>query len=244
VPRELDFVNEGRNAERVAALLAAREDVGVPAVHWDLTTRRVLVMDFADGIKITDTGRLREAGIDVARVARTLVEVFCEQNLVHGFFHADPHPGNLLVQRTPDGAPRLVLLDFGLAKELPPDFRSGVVRFAAALLRGSADAMADALLALGFETRDGRRESMAALAALILDAAIQVQENSTLDRALAEKLGERIADAVRENPIVRMPSHVVLLGRVLGLLSGVNRSLEADLDLVRTILPYAFGDGP
>ena len=78
-------------------------------------------------------------------------------------------------------------------------------------------------------------------ARFVLDAAIQVQERSRLDRDLAERLGERISDEIRDNPVVRIPSHVVLLGRVVGLLSGVIRSLESRVDLVQTVLPYAFG---
>jgi predicted unusual protein kinase regulating ubiquinone biosynthesis (AarF/ABC1/UbiB family) len=115
-------------------------------------------MEFIDGIKITDVAGLRSAGLDTNQVARRLAEAYCEQILGHGFFHADPHPGNILVQRRPDGAPRLVLLDFGLAKDLPPRFRDGVVAFTAALVQGRSQDMAQALVDLGFETRRGGPE--------------------------------------------------------------------------------------
>lgn len=238
VPLELDFENEGRNAETVSGYFEHRPDVLIPRIFWQHTTRRVLVMEFMDGIKITDLGGLRRAGIDAERVAELLVETFCEQILVRGVFHADPHPGNLLVQPSPAG-PRLVLLDFGLVKDLPPSFRKGVAAFAVSLLRGDADAMATALLDLGFETRDGSPDSLAQIARFMLEAAIKVQERSFLDRDLAEEIGRSLTDEIRANPIVRAPSHVVLLGRVLGLLSGVNRSLETKVDLLRTVLPYA-----
>ncbi len=244
VPRELDFVSEGRNAERVAALFEGRDDVAVPAVHWAWTSRRLLVMEFMEGVKITDTAQLRRAGLDVDRVATLLAEVFGEQILRHGFFHADPHPGNLLVQTLPSGAPRLVLLDFGLAKELPEGFRAGAVRFAAALLQGSPDAMAAALLELGFETRGGSPADLVRVARSVLDAALAIRERGGIEPALAEQLGEKLADELRDHPIVRVPSHVVLLGRALGLLSGVNRTLDARLDLVRTLLPYALPPPP
>jgi predicted unusual protein kinase regulating ubiquinone biosynthesis (AarF/ABC1/UbiB family) len=195
-------------------------------------------MEFVDGIKITDVAALRRAGIEPDRVARTLAEAYAEQVLVHGFFHADPHPGNLLVQRRPSGEPRLVFLDFGLAKELPPRFREGVARFTGALLRGDAAEMAGALLEMGFQTRDGSPRSLAEIARFLLEVATSLRERSHLDPETVERVRREVPERIRRNPIVRIPSHVVLLGRVLGLLSGVSRSLETRLDLVRILLPF------
>jgi predicted unusual protein kinase regulating ubiquinone biosynthesis (AarF/ABC1/UbiB family) len=241
MPRELNFVNEGHNAETIGRRFKDRSDIAVPRIHWELTTRRVLVMQYMDGIKITDLAGLRDAGLDPARVSQLLVEAYCEQVLQHGFFHADPHPGNLLVQRQPSGEPRLVFLDFGLAKELPAHFRQGAVDFAAALLRGEPDAMAEALLALGFETRDGRPEALGEIARFMLELGQRFRHGVRRDTTMSERFGREIPERIRENPIVRVPTHLVLLGRVLGLLSGVNRSLDARIDLARTIFPYVMG---
>jgi predicted unusual protein kinase regulating ubiquinone biosynthesis (AarF/ABC1/UbiB family) len=239
VPRELNFVNEGRNAETVGRFFKGREDVAVPRVHWELTTRRVLVTDFVDAIKITDVEGLRAAGLDTERVARILVEAYCEQVLVHGFFHADPHPGNLLVQRTARGEPRLVFVDFGLSKELPAHFREHALAFAGALLTGDVDEMAEAMLELGFETRDGRPDSLRGVAELLLDLAREFRHGVRLDAEFTDRFRSLVPERIRRNPIVRVPTHLVLLGRVVALLSGVNRSLDSRLDVARTILPYA-----
>jgi predicted unusual protein kinase regulating ubiquinone biosynthesis (AarF/ABC1/UbiB family) len=246
MPLELDFVNEAHNAERVAAFFADRDDVHVPRVHWEHTTRKVLVMEFIDGIKISDAPALRQAGVEPDAVMKTLIETYCEQILRQGFFHADPHPGNLLVQPTAgaDGKPRLVLLDFGLAKELPADFRSGIVTLATALLGGDAGNMARALFELGFETREGGIEALHDIAEVVLDVAIRLRKQSYLDPAIAREAAEELPRMIRENPIVRVPSHVVLLGRVVALLSGLGRTLNAKVDMLTTILPYAMPAAP
>lgn len=238
VPRELDFLAEARNAERVAGMFVGRSDVRVPSVHRELSTRRVLVMEFIDGVKITERAALVEAGFDLEQLMRTLIEAWCEQVLVHGFFQADPHPGNLLVER---GSGRLVLLDFGLAKQLPARFHADSLRLLLALLQRDADEMAEALVALGFATRDGSRASLAALARTGLRAARELAESGSLGPERFEQLGEELAEQLRRDPVVRVPSHVVLLGRTLGLLSGVARSLETQIDPLSVVLPYVVG---
>ncbi len=240
VPRELDFENEARNAEAIAAQFAHRKDIVVPKIHWELTARRVLVMEFVEGIKISDVDALDAAGIDRARVSALLVECFAEQVLTHGFFHADPHPGNLRIQTGPDG-PRLVLLDFGLAKDLPPNFRRGVVSFFTAMFQEQPEAAAAALLDLGFETRDGGADSLEGVARVLLEEGRELRRRAFLSRDRARDAGREIQDIIRRNPIVRMPSHLVLMGRVLGLLSGVGRSLGANVNLLEVLLPYALG---
>jgi predicted unusual protein kinase regulating ubiquinone biosynthesis (AarF/ABC1/UbiB family) len=238
VPRELNFLSEARNAEAIAGFFKDRDDIGVPRVHWELTTRRLLVMEYVDGIKISDVEGLRRAGVDLARVARTLAEAWCEQILGRGFFHADPHPGNVFVEPRQGAAPRVVLLDFGLAKDLPPTFREGVVGVAAAILRRDEGALAEALLELGFETRDRRADGLAEIARFVLDVAARPRERGAGGASLPERLADLLPEAIRRNPIVRVPTHLVLLARVLALLAGVNRSLGTRLDLAEIVLPY------
>jgi len=245
MPLELDFVNEAHNAERVAAFFASRDDIHVPDVVWEYTTRKVLVMEFIDGIKISDVAALRDANVPPDDVMKTLIESYCEQILRQGFFHADPHPGNLLVQPPGEGRERtrLVLLDFGLAKELPPAFRKGILELASALLSGSAPGMATALHDLGFETREGGVEALHDIAMVVLDVAVRLRQQSYLDPEVAREAGDELPRMIRENPIVRVPSHVVLLGRVVALLSGLGKTLDAKVDMLTTILPYVAGLG-
>jgi len=238
VPLELDFLNEGRNAERIAEFLAGRDDVTIPVIHWKWSTRRVLVMERMHGRKITDTEALRSAGVDLEAVMRTLIEVFAEMILVRGFFHGDPHPGNLLVESETG---RLVILDFGLAKELPDRFRETVLGFATALLQGDSAAMGHALIELGFETRDGREESLHEIAELILGVAKEIRQDGRVDPETMARLREEIPERIRQNPIVRVPHHLVLVGRVLALLTGLNAALGAKVDFLKILMPIALG---
>src|SRR6185436_6407379 len=114
-----------------------------------------------------DVAALEQAGIEKTAVARLLSEVYCYQILIDGFFHADPHPGNLLVRP----GPILVLLDFGLAKDFPPGFQQGVAQLTGAILQQDAPGVVAAFTALGFRTRSGSGDSLLALADAFLGSA-------------------------------------------------------------------------
>ena len=234
IPMELDFEHEADNCETIARNLAARADVVVPRVYREFSTRRVLVMELIEGIKITDVAALERAGIDKRAVAQKLMEVFCEQVLRDGFFHADPHPGNVMVQP----GPRLVLLDFGLAKDFPPRFRDGIVRLTFSILTVDNAGIAAAFDQLGFRTRDGSPETLITLANLLLGNTIR-RGRAYADKQLIEEFSEELPRALRVNPIVEVPADVLLVTRVMGLLSGLGKTLDSRVDLFATIMPYA-----
>ena len=234
IPMELDFEHEADNCETIARNLAMRADVVVPAVYREFSTRRVLVMELIEGIKITDVAALERAGIDKQAVAQKLMEVFCEQVLRDGFFHADPHPGNVMVQP----GPRLVLLDFGLAKDFPPRFRDGIVRLTFSILTSDNAGIAAAFEQLGFRTRDGSPETLITLANLLLGNTIR-RGRAYADKQLIEEFSEELPRALRVNPIVEVPADVLLVTRVMGLLSGLGKTLDSRVDLFATIMPYA-----
>jgi predicted unusual protein kinase regulating ubiquinone biosynthesis (AarF/ABC1/UbiB family) len=233
VPLELDFANEARNAERVAGDLAGRDDVLVPGVVWELTSRRLLVTEYAPGLRVTDVAGLRAAGIDPQDVARRLSDVFAQMILVHGFFHGDPHPGNILVQ--PDG--RLVLLDFGLAKALPDGFRRGMLALTLAIMRGDPTAVAAGFRALGFRTRDDSDDTLAVLGEAFLGYAMR-NGQAYADAALLAKFNDEVPEALKANPLTEIPGDVLLVGRVMGLLSGIGKQLGSEVDPTSVLLPY------
>jgi predicted unusual protein kinase regulating ubiquinone biosynthesis (AarF/ABC1/UbiB family) len=233
VPQELDFVHEAGNAERMKACLGERPDVLVPAIVREWTRRRVLVMEYAPGARVTDVDALRRLGLDPAVIARRLLDLFSEQLLVHGFFHADPHPGNILVQ--PGG--RLVLLDFGLAKELSATFRQDIGRLVLAIMSGDATAIAAAFRTLGFRTRNDSDESLAMLGEALIGWAIR-NGKSYPDAEMLAHFNEEMPRHMKANPLVEVPGDVLLVGRMMGILSGIGKQLGAQIDVGAVLLPY------
>jgi ubiquinone biosynthesis protein len=233
VPLELDFEHEAGNAERIRANLSHRTDVIVPQILRAYSTKKVLVMEYLPGIKITDVKALAAAAIDTQAVARILTEIYCQQILVDGFFHADPHPGNILVQP----GPRLVLLDFGLAKDFPPGFQLGVAQLTAAILMRDVPRMVAAFEALGFRTRNGNSDSLVALGDAFLGDAAR-EGKAYADPEMLERLNRDLARALRANPIVEAPSDLLLVVRVMGLLSGIGKQLDSRVDPMALMLPF------
>jgi aarF domain-containing kinase len=234
LPMELDFVHEADNAETVRRNFAHHPEVVVPEIYREFSTRRVLTMELIEGIKVTDVAALEAAGIDKHKVAQMLIENFCEQVLRDGFFHADPHPGNILVQP----GPKIVLLDFGLAKDFPPAFRDGFVRLTFSMLTSNREGMIQAFSDLGFRTRNGSPDTLLALADLFLGNTLK-SKKAYADKDLVEQFSEEFPRAIRANPVVEVPADVLLVSRMMGLLSGLGKTLDSQVDLFTTIMPYA-----
>ena len=234
IPLELDFVHEGHNAEAVARNFAARgDDALVPRIYWEYTTPCLLVMEFMEGIKVTEVEALRRAGIDTRAVAQKLTEAYLRQILLDGLFHADPHPGNLLVQP----GPRLVFLDFGLTKDLPPEFPAEMARLTTAIVRQDAAEIVASFRRLGFVTKNGGSESLLVLGEALLGHSVK-ENKAYADPEMVERFNGEVSQAMRKDPIVAAPSDLVLVGRVMGLLSGVGKQLGSEVNLLTTLMPY------
>jgi aarF domain-containing kinase len=230
IPHELDFIHEGHNAEATARNFAEQPEIVVPEIYWQYTTRRVLVMEYIEGIKITDLAAMDAAGIDRQAVAQLLVESYARQIFAHGFFHADPHPGNLFVQP----GPKLVILDYGLAKQLSPQFLRDFVRLMGAMIVGDREGLAAAFRALGFRTRHEDDAAFEALGEALVTRMSRNQEFNR-DRSMVSQFQQRLMRLLRENPIVKVPGEFLLIGRVMGLLSGLGTQLGSQVNLLEVL---------
>jgi predicted unusual protein kinase regulating ubiquinone biosynthesis (AarF/ABC1/UbiB family) len=231
IPLELDFIREGRNSERIAENFAAAEDIVVPDVYWDLTTKRVLVMEFVEGVKISDREGIERLGVDTADVAKVLIVAFSEMLLQHGIFHADPHPGNLLVQT----GPRLVLVDFGQVKEVGPQFRFVFAQMTKALLAEDNQALGKTFRALGFRMQQDTDEGYEDLGrAYVGDIAKQMTRTNAgwADPSMFRDSYRDILRILRANPLLQIPSDLLFVGRVMGLLNGLSMMLQSRTNLL------------
>ncbi|XP_058668537.1 uncharacterized aarF domain-containing protein kinase 5 [Ammospiza caudacuta] len=146
---ELDFENEARNSERCGRDLGHLRGVTVPRVHWGHCSKRVLTADFCEGCKITNVEGIQAMGLGLRDTAEKLIQVFAEQIFYTGFIHADPHPGNVLVQRGPDGRAQLVLLDHGLYETLSERDRVSLCGLWRSIVMRDHDGMRDRAEELG-----------------------------------------------------------------------------------------------
>ncbi len=224
VPQELDFINEGRSAETIIAALAHRGDVVAPAVVWEHTSGRVLVTEYVDGAKVSDVAALRAMGLDPREVAERVVDVWGEQVLGHGFFHGDPHPGNIIVLA--DG--RLSLIDFGLTARLTPAAREGVARLSIAAANRDPIAVMDAFRAMGFIAHDDSPVAFVGLSSRMMGTEGGIDDVNT-----------RLAQALRGFNIEGVPPEVLLVMRVQGLLKGLSTLLGRPGPVMPVWRPYA-----
>ena len=214
---ELDFLREAQHADRIRELFAGDESVVVPRIHHDLSTRRVLVMELVDGIKVTEKEVIEAAGLDPADVMQNLMRIYTRMILGAGFFQADPHPGNLFVRPNR----QIVLMDFGLAKELPEGFGLGLFELMFSMMTLNESAMLRAFDELGFATKTGDPSTFLQITRRMMARS----ETGHFEGEFTEDMTDELFEAIRENPVVSVPSDFVLVARVFSLLSGIAHTL-------------------
>ena len=214
---ELDFEREAENADHIRKLFRDDPKVVVPRIHREWSTSRLLTMELVDGIKVTEKQALEAAGLDPANVMQDLMHVFVRMIMGEGFFQADPHPGNIFVR--PNG--QLVLMDFGLCKQLSDGFGLGLFELMFSMMTLNQAAMIRAFEELGFETKTGDPDTFVTIA----ERMVSRSDTGRFEGEFTEEMTNELFEAIRENPVVRVPSDFVLVGRAFSLLSGIAHTL-------------------
>jgi predicted unusual protein kinase regulating ubiquinone biosynthesis (AarF/ABC1/UbiB family) len=254
VLQELDFSMEANSIERIAENFRRRGgmQVGFPEVHRELSTCRVLTTSWVDGIKVNDTARLGEMGIDRARLCRTIVTAYCQQIFSDGIYHADPHPGNLLVQR--DGPSvadeaRVVFLDFGAVAEVSPRMRHGIVEMIQAALTRDTTRLIAEMKQMGFIALGADNEIFERVIDFFHDKfheEVKLESFSLRDvKFNPEKALENLADLRRMDVSLRdltdhfyVPKEWIMLERTVLMLLGLCTELDPQLNPMQVIRPY------
>jgi ubiquinone biosynthesis protein len=193
IARELDFARELASLERTRADFAGDPDVRIPRAYPELCTPHLLVLEYLDGTPIHDLERLRADGVDLPALADRIARLYARMIFEKGFFHGDPHPGNLLV--LPSG--QIGLLDFGLAKALPDGFGANLVQMFASALRGDAAGALVAAKALGFSLDGADPDSFMRALGIALGARHDFAELRDIFGGLAGSIPPDIALVIR-----------------------------------------------
>lgn len=218
---ELDYTREARNTERLQEVLSRHKHVRVPKVFWQYTTRRVLTLERLDGAKITELAHGHEATLDKKDLAARLASLFVEQVFVDGFFHADPHPGNVLVAS--DGT--ILLVDCGQVGRLDPETKAGVVRMLIAFEQQDVRALAEEILFLGITNEDVDLRRFTG----DLDKVLRLYYSMP---ARAINMGQLLKQVlgVSAKYKIRLPASFAVLGKVIASVDGICRQLDPNFN--------------
>ena len=226
---ELDYSIEGRNAEKIAKQFAEDTTIQIPKVYWEYSKKRVLTLEFMRGVKLSQIENLENLGYNREVLAENLIKAMFKQILVKGFFHGDPHPGNIFV------LPGQIIsfIDFGMVGRLSPDMKYNFASLVIGMMRQKTEDMIDAVFEMGIVPDDIDRK--------VLFRDVDLLREKYLDVPLSQvHLGEAVNDlfqiAFRHRILI--PSDLVLLGKSLLSLEGIVERLDPNISIVNIAEPF------
>ena len=226
---EMNYNQEGRNAERFAELYSYIPDIYVPRIYWEYTGRRVLTMEWVNGVKLTDVEAIQAEGVDATYLLEVGVECSLRQLLEHGFFHADPHPGNLLA--TPNG--KLTYLDFGMMSSIKPYQRYGLIEAVVHLVNRDYEALARDYVQLEFLTPDVDLRPIVPALARVFDNAL----GASVAELNFKSITDQMSAMMYEFPF-RVPAYYALIIRSMVTLEGIAIGIDPNFKVLSKAYPY------
>src|SRR5262252_1052969 len=228
IAEEMDFHHEADNVERFGELFRESDFVIIPPVYREVTTTRVLVMRFFEGFRVTEVDEILRHNIDTRKMIENLIGFYGDQLLVHGFFHADPHPGNILIR--PDS--RIVLLDFGMVLEITPELRQDLVRIVVAAVRGDVDELINLACKLDMLEYDVSPSVVREAA----QAIISIHFDRSLTQRQIQEITYQILGTFYRFPL-RLPSSFVYILRAGVLIEGIGIAYDQNFNSLTTAIP-------
>ncbi len=226
--QEINYIQEGKNADRVRQILKGHSEIRVPRVFWKHTGKRVLTLEYIPGIKISDVKALQDSGMDLVAIGNRLVTCYLDQVLLHGFFHADPHAGNIAI----DDWGNVVLYDFGMIGEITDVQRDAITGCIAAVIKRDSEELVKHLKVLGIVKENARVETIKRAIEPFIDyyagKGIRELDFSHLESDIDEVVDDRA---------ISMPPTLAYLLRTGTSLEGVARTLHPNFSFVEAAKP-------
>jgi len=226
---EMDYINEAKNAEKFRVMHQKNDKIAVPKIYNEITSRRVLTMEWIEGTKLTNLDEVKKLGIDPDKMIDIGVQCSLEQLLEHGFFHADPHPGNLLALE--DG--RLCYLDFGMMSEVSRDSRSGLIQAVVHLVNKNFDKLSHDFVKLGFLSSEVNLEPIVPAFQDVFVNAIELGVSKMDFKSVTDDM----SGVMYKFPF-KLPPYYALIIRSLITLEGIALSVDPDFKILGAAYPY------
>lgn len=226
---EMDYTFEGQNAEKFAKYYGGLDGIYVPKIYWQYTAKRVLTMEWIEGIKLTNVEKVKQAGFDSRHIIEVGVQCSLRQLLDYGYFHADPHPGNLLVMN--DG--RLAYLDFGMMSEVSAEQRFGLIEAIVHLVNRDFAALSKDYVRLGFLTEDIDFDAIVPA----LSRVFNPPEGQSLTEMDFKDMTDQLSQIMYDYPF-QVPAYYALIIRSLVTLEGIAFSVDPKFKVLAVAYPY------
>ena len=227
---ELDYGTEGRNAERFKKNFEGDETIYTPKIYWESSSKRILTMELIEGIKINNLKKLDKAGYNRKKIAENGAKAFMKQILIDGFFHADPHPGNMLVMK--EGI--IGFMDFGMMGRLDEEMREKGLDLFIAIMERNPNKIINEMLDLGIAPSEIDLPSLKIDIREMLD---QYYDKSLKENKLGELISQLVEISIKYH--IKMPAEFALLGKSLITIEGIGSELDPDFNLAEIAKPYA-----
>lgn len=233
VRAELDYSQEGRNAERFRLNFSEDTRVVIPRVYWEFSRGKVLTLEFVGGVKITECEVIKSSGMDCRKLVNLLAETYAKMIFVHGFFHCDPHPGNIFAGE----GPTIVFVDFGMVQAITDSTRRNLRRYAKAIVENDTAGIIEALEKMGFLIEGADYRAIADVTQDLIDK-YRYSTPEELKSLTVDDIGDEINNIRGVIDNFQVPNYFILLARTIGMLNGMAYRLNPEANIIEIAKPY------